>query len=182
MVSFLKKYQERLVHRHGWNVPLTCTRCGHEGLPRYDGWTPSMAARFGDRPTIYANLFCDHCGARMTEEAGAAITGMFSDPPTDTRNRRLLWGMLGVLILVPLAFAGLIWMGVQNGLWGAWAFSWLAGLALLITPVTFWFNYRIHSIRHECACGAPDYVFLGMLGRSYCYRCSSCGRLLRLRD
>jgi hypothetical protein len=74
-----------------WHVPLTCTRCGHEALPRYDGWTQCMAARFGDRSTIYADLFCDHCGE-------------------------------------------------------------------------------------------PDYVFLGMLGRSYCYRCSSCGRLLRLRD
>ena len=28
--------------------------------------------------------------------------------------------------------------------------------------------------------GNPEYSFLGLLRRSYCYRCSSCGRLLRL--
>lgn len=182
MASFLKKYRERLEHTHGWKVPLTCTHCGHEGLPHYDGWTPSTAVRFGNRPTIYANLLCEDCGESLKEEAGVKLVEMLSPQPTDTRNRRLLWNMICVLVVVPVLLAGLIWLGVQNGMWGPWAFSWLAIMGLFFPLATMWINYRIHSIRHECECGNPAYLFMGLLGRSYCYRCSSCGRLLRLRD
>ena len=52
----------------------------------------------------------------------------------------------------------------------------------LLAPTIMWFNWQIASIRCRCECGKPAYKFMGMLGRSYCYRCSSCGRLLRLRD
>jgi hypothetical protein len=53
---------------------------------------------------------------------------------------------------------------------------------LLLAPAIFWFNWRIASIRHRCACGRPDYRLMGLIGRSYAFRCSTCGRLLRLRD
>ena len=81
MVSLLKSYRERLEHKHGWNVPLTCTHCGHEGLPRYDGWTPSTAVRFGDHPTIYANVSCQKCGRTLREEAGIELVRVFSSQP-----------------------------------------------------------------------------------------------------
>ena len=53
---------------------------------------------------------------------------------------------------------------------------------LLLQPMILLFNWQVHSPRFRCDCGQPAYKFMGMLGRSYCYRCSSCGRLLRLRD
>ena len=90
--------------------------------------------------------------------------------------------MVGLLLLIPLLFAAAVWLGVPNGRWGGWAFSLLALLALFSGPAVMWCNYRIHSIRHECECGKPDYLFMGLLGRSSCHRCSSCGKLLRLRD
>ncbi len=182
MVSILKTYQQRLENKHGWAMPLTCTHCGHEGLPRYDGWTPSTAIRFGGKPTIYANVFCDQCGESLKEEAGVKLAALFTEQATDARSRRLLWNMVGLLVLIPLVFAAVIWLGVQNGWWGGWAFSLLGLLAFFFGPAVMWCNYRIHSIRHECECGSPDYLFMGLLGRSYCYRCSSCGKLLRLRD
>ncbi len=182
MTSFLKRYRERLENRHGWDVPLVCTQCGHEGVPRSDGWTPSTTVRLGDRPTVFANVLCEGCGKSLQEEAGVALKAMFSEQPVDTRNRQLLWNMVGLLLVVPTLFLGLIWLGVARGLWGAWAFSWLGLLAFFFAPVSMWINYRIHSIRHECPCGQPAYLFMGLLGRAYCYRCSSCGRLLKLRD
>ncbi len=182
MSSILAKYRERLEHNHGWQVPLICTKCGHEGVPRYDGWTPSTAIRFGDRPTIYADLYCEKCGRDLREEAEVALVDTFSQQPTDLRNKRLLWGMIVVLVVVPLLFFGGIWLGVRNGIWGPWAFSWLGVMGLLITPTIMWLNWRIASIRYECECGNPDYLFMGMLGRSYCYRCTSCGKLIRIRD
>ncbi len=182
MALFPKNYRERLEHTHGWAVPLTCTHCGHEGLPRYDGWTPSMAVRFGGRPTVYANVFCEKCGEALKEEAGGKLVDLFAEQATDARSQRLLWNMVGALFVVPLLFAALIGLGVWNGWWGGWVFSLLALLAFFLGPAVMWVNCRIHSIRHECECGNPNYLFMGLLGRSYCYRCSSCGKLLRLRD
>ncbi len=62
------------------------------------------------------------------------------------------------------------------------AFLALTGLILLLPPAIFWFNWQIHGARHRCECGQPAYVFMGLLERSYCYRCSTCGKLLRVRD
>ncbi|NLE38030.1 MAG: hypothetical protein GX621_08400 [Pirellulaceae bacterium] len=127
-------------------------------------------------------MFCENCGESLREEADVTLRGLFSQQPIDPRNRRLLRNMVALLVVVPLLLAGAIWLGVINGIWGWWAFSWLALLGFVFSPASTWFSYRIHSLRHECECGRPEYVFLGLLGRSYCYRCGSCGRLLRLRD
>ena len=182
MASILAKYRKRLEHKHGWRVPLVCNHCGHEGVPRYDGWTPSTAISFGDQPTIYADLFCEKCGQELRNEAGAMLVGIFSRQPTDMRNRRLLWLMIAVIGFLPLLLGVVVWLGVHKGMWGPWAFSWFGGLMFFITPATMWISWRIASIRNTCECGKPDYLFMGMLGRSYCYRCSACGRLLRIRD
>jgi hypothetical protein len=101
---------------------------------------------------------------------------------TLSENRRVLWSTLGLVSLLPLIGLGAIWLGVWAGLWGIWVFSLLGLSALLITPATMWCNYRIASIRQQCPCGKPDYLFMGLLGKSYCYRCTSCGTRLRLRD
>jgi hypothetical protein len=53
---------------------------------------------------------------------------------------------------------------------------------LLLQPMIFLFNWQVQSPGFRCDCGEPAYKFMGLLGRSYCYRCSSCARLLRLRD
>jgi hypothetical protein len=43
------------------------------------------------------------------------------------------------------------------------------------------FNRRVYGLKAQCACGQPAYHFMGLLGRTDCYRCATCGRLLRLR-
>jgi hypothetical protein len=86
--------------------------------------------------------------------------------------------MLGIPLLLIVGIVA----GMRLGWWGPRAFIALSGLGVLVLPAVFWFNSQVHSIRHRCECGRPDYVFMGLLGRSYCYRCSTCGRILRLRD
>jgi len=179
----MKKSRERyLEHKHGWEIPVVCLQCGREGVPRYDDWTPSAAVHFGNTPTIYAELFCKECGKNLREEAGSELVRLFSRLSTDRVNKRVVWQVVFVLAVIPLLVSAVVWFGVHRGLWGAWAFSLLSLLTLLIAPMIMWFNYQIAAIRHRCPCGSPDYIFLGLLGRSYCYRCSNCGRLLRLRD
>jgi hypothetical protein len=182
MSSLLARYNERLRHRHGWNVELACPACGVAAVPAMDGWTPSLAVNFGNSPTIYANLRCRSCGADLTGEAGKKLVELFADVPTPPANRRLLAGFVALLVGVPLVLIAGLSLGVQAGWWGYWAFQGLTLLPMLVWPLILWFNWRVASIRFECDCGKPDYYFMGLLGRSYCYRCHSCGQLLRLRD
>jgi hypothetical protein len=119
---------------------------------------------------VEALLICPHSMKRL------------SGKEKDTRNRLLLLTFIGLMVGLPLLAFAAIWAGVQLGWWGNIAYTALAGLSLLLLPNMFWFNWQVHGIRHRCECGNPDYLFMGLLGRSYCYRCSSCGKLLRLRD
>lgn len=182
MTSLLKEYGRRLERQHGWEVELVCPVCGHCGIPEYDGWTPTQIVRLGDRPTIFANVSCPNCGQDLKRTAGGKLVDLFSGVPTPARNKRLLWVFVSLIFGVPLLLFAGIWAGVQAGWWSSTAYTALAGMSLLLLPTMFWFNWQVHGIRHRCECGKPAYLFMGLLGRSYCYRCSSCGKLLRLRD
>jgi hypothetical protein len=182
MTSFLKRYREAMEHKHGWDVELECNGCGKRGIPEYRGWKPSQSVRFGAKPTIYADVACAGCGRGLKEEAGSVLVRLFSDLTVPPRNKRIIIGFIAVMAGIPLILAAVILYGISSGWWTYSAFLAFAGLPVLYMPAIFTMNYRIAAIRRECACGAPDYVFMGMLGRSYCYRCSSCGRQLRLRD
>ncbi len=180
-MSLMARYKERVQHQHGWEVELQCPQCNHEGVPEYVGWTPSSAINLGDTPTIYANLSCPQCGHDLKDAAGEKLRELFKDVSIPPRNKGLLYGLILAVVGLPLALAGIIWAGVNAGWWGEGAFVWLTLCWIVVGPAIFIFNYKVHSIRFTCECGHPRYVFMGMLGRSYCYRCS-CGKLLRVRD
>jgi hypothetical protein len=182
VISLLNKYNAAVRNTHGWRVDLFCGKCGFHGMPRYEGWVKGMDVHFADQPTIYAKFACPQCGNRLTEEAGKTLVGMFRDVPMPEKNSRIIGEFIVGLFLVPLLFAGLLVAGVQMGWWGYSAFMVLAASALFIQPLVMVMNYRIAMLRSSCPCGRPEYLFMGQLGRSACYCCSSCGRLLRLRD
>ena len=182
MLTFLKRDSQRLQHQHGWEVELRCPACGNRSLPDYTDWTPDSTIHFGTRPTIFANVCCPRCGQDLKQQAGEKLIELFSHVPTPARNRWLIALFISLLFGSPLLLCAVIWAGVQLGWWGHMAFLALTGLTLLLPPAIFWFNWQIHGVRHRCECGQPAYVFMGLLGRSYCYRCSTCGKLLRLRD
>lgn len=182
MPTFLQAYRERLEHKHGWQIELACQVCGHHSVPDSDGWTPSGAIRFGQRATIFANLSCANCGADLKSAAGEMLAEIFADVATPARNRLLLGWFIACVVVMPLLIAVGLAAGVWAGLWTARAFIALSVLPVLAAPIILWMNYAVASLRARCVCGEPDYLFMGLLGRSYCYRCSTCGRLLRLRD
>ncbi|MCL4202632.1 MAG: hypothetical protein KJ000_09060 [Pirellulaceae bacterium] len=182
MMAFFKQYNQRLQHQHGWEVELDCPVCGNHGPPDYAGWTPDSGTCFGTGSTIFANVCCPRCGQDLKQQAGEKLIELFSHVPTPARNRCLVALFIGILVGLPLLLCAVIWAGVQLGWWGHTAYLALTGLSLLLPPAIFWFNWQIHGVRHRCDCGRPAYVFMGLLGRSYCYRCSTCGKLLRLQD
>jgi hypothetical protein len=182
MASILKRYREAVEHKHGWEADLTCGGCGQRGRPEYHGWTPGHARGFGDRPTVYAKLTCASCGCGLEQEAGDEVVQLFRDVEVPAANRRVIWEFVALMVGVPLLLAALVELGARLGWWGRIGFTALALLPILLGPAILYFNYRVASLRRECPCGTPDYVFMGMLGRTYAYRCASCGRLLRLRD
>jgi len=181
-MKFLRQYQERLQLEHGWQVELGCSNCGHSALPNFRGWSPNRALCFSERPTVFANISCSNCGNDLRKEAGKRLVSMFSAVAPPPANRRLVGWFTGLLVGIPLLLLGILFTGVQADWWGYQAFVLFAALSVFVGPVVMGFNYRVASIRRECVCRRPNYIFMGQLGRSNCYRCASCGNLLRLRD
>ncbi len=145
MLTFLKQYNQRLQHQHGWTVELDCPACGNHGLPDYAGWTPDSTIHFGIRSTIFVNVSCPRCGQDLTQQAGEKLVELFSDVTAPARNRRMIALLISLLVGLPLLLCAVIWAGVQLGWWGHMAFMDLTGLPLLLPPGIFWFNWQIHG-------------------------------------
>lgn len=174
-MAILQGYREALQHQHGWEVELTCPACNHMGLPRYEGWEPNRAINFGNTPTMYARVACVSCGRDLHSVAGEKLVAMFCEVTVPRANRRMIaWFVVAVTFLValPIVAQFVLEPSFHVGSFGA----------ILVLPLIFLFNHRMASMRKCCSCGTPRYIFMGLLGRSCCYRCSSCGNLLRLRD
>ncbi|MBN1288070.1 MAG: hypothetical protein JXA49_00340 [Actinobacteria bacterium] len=132
---------------------------------------------FGDKPTIFADLTCAACGRNIEDAAGKKLVELFADARIPPENRKVFFlfalGALAapVVLLIPAIVTGIALLYL------------LPVIALtFILPSILLLNYRIASIRNRCECGKPEFLFMGLLGRAYCYRCSCCGRLLKLRD
>ncbi len=182
MISLFNKYKSAVGNMHGWKVALTCKQCKVNGLPRYEGWASDLTTAEGSRPVIYAKLACPQCGSRLTAEAGQKLAELFKKVPLLEENERIIKGFIAGLILVPAALALLLLAGAWTGWWRYSAFALLALSAVVIPLLVMNKNYRIALLRSRCLCGHADYIFMGFLDGTSCYRCSSCERLLRLRD
>jgi len=182
MIAFFKKYKEAMRLRHGWEVELECSKCGHYGIPAYDGWRSSRALSLGNTPQIYAKVSCAECGNGLKHEAGQKVVELFSEIAVPSKNKIFIAWFVACTVGIPLVLTALIYLGVRFGLWGWQSFTILSFMVILIGPAIMFFNYKISSMRRACECGTPAYIFMGLLGRSSCFRCSSCGRLLRMRD
>lgn len=173
MFSFLKKYKQVMELKHGWTVELTCPKCGKNAIPLYEGWKPNYEMNFFQKSTVYADLKCPACGADLRETAAGKLKELFLNVPLEAQNKKVLSGFILLIVLIPLLLVAIF------GKKGFFVFPFMA---IFIGPAILYFNYKIAILRKKCECGRPDYVFMGLLGRSYCHRCSSCGRLMRTRD
>jgi hypothetical protein len=169
---------------HGWDAELTCGKCGASGKPRYEGRSPSLNAGIGPGVTIYAKLACPQCGRRLTEEARRKLVDLFRDAAIPEQNRKVLRNFIAGLILVPFTLAFVLFFGSQMGWWG-WGLGtvWVLLISAVSIPLLVMHkNNRIARLPFQCDCGDPHYVFMGLLDDTQCYRCFSCGRLLRVRE
>ena len=180
-MSLISKYKERVNLKHGWEVELKCPSCAHDGLPKCCDWrTPKpteYAKNTGETPVIGAEVTCSECDHDLKERAGEKLTELFKDVPKTTIG--LLGVILAILIFSPIIVLIVLFVGMSAGWWGDWVGWWIypaMALGVAITPI---FIYMIRPIQFTCECGNPRFLFMGMLGRSYCFRCSSCARLLR---
>ena len=183
-MSLYGKYTSTVRNTHGWSVELTCSQCGRSGLPRYEGWMADVKEGGFDSPTVYAKLACPECGRRLSDEAGRNLTALFGELAVPAGNESIVQGFIAGLILVPVLLAALFIIGMQMDWWD-WEYGAVSVLlisAASIPVLVMIRNYRIALLRERCDCGKPSYLFMGLLGRTACYRCSSCGNLLRLRD
>ena len=184
MTSFLSKYKSAAVKIHGWGLELTCGQCKFSGLPRYEGWSPELSHENDNGPAVFAKLACPKCGNRLTAEAGRKLAELFKNVAVPAENEKIVKSFISGLLIFPGALAFLYFFGVQMD-WWPWGLGsiWLLLASTVFIPLLVLVtNYRIARLRDRCECGAPMYIYHGLLGRTYCFRCSSCGRLLRLRD
>jgi hypothetical protein len=178
--KLVTKYKERTNIPLGWKVELQCPQCGHDGLPKCsEGWTvkpAEYAKNTGDTPLICTDVKCSECDHDLKERAGEKLTELFKDVPKTTIG--LLGVALGVLIFSP----GIVLIGILAGMfagwWGDWVGWWIYPAMVVCLAITLTFIYITHPLIYACECGSP-FLFMGRLGRSYCFRCSSCSRLLR---
>ena len=98
------------------------------------------------------------------------------------QNHRIVKEFIAGLVIVPVTFAFVLFVGLQMGWWGNNAFGLLVLSAAMIPLLVMLKNYRIALLRSVCDCKKPAYRFLGTLQGNSCYCCSSCGRLLRLQE
>lgn len=172
-MNFFQRYKKAMEHKHGWEVELRCPHCGFQGKPEYRGWKPGNTINFGNSATIFSDLICAQCKKDIKETAAKKLVELFAPVAVPAGNKKMLIGFLALIFAVPL---------LCHALWGPKAAIFFPLALIFILPAILFFNYRIALLRQHCQCGNPQYLFMGLLGRSYCYRCSSCGRLLRIRD
>jgi hypothetical protein len=150
-------------------------------MPRYEGWSAHMAPGAGDA-TIVAKLACSVCGQRLIDEPVRELANLFAGVPLSAQNQRIIKEFIAGLVIVPVTFAFVLFVGLQMGLWGNNAFGLLLLSAAVIPLLVMVKNYRIAMLRSSCDCKKPAYQYLGTLQGTCCYCCSSCGRLLRLQE
>ncbi len=184
MMDFLRKYRKTFEHQHGWEAAVECPVCAFIAVPVFNGWTPSLSVGLGSTPKVFANLNCPKCAAPVKSAAEMKLVELFSVVAIPKSNQRMLkWYMaFGIAGLLITAGGLLHFAALRDGNTPSYLLFLLLTPALSLRPLGTWLNYAIASHCKQCACGNPAYKFMGMLGRPCCYRCSTGGQLLRLRN
>ncbi|OGW42123.1 MAG: hypothetical protein A2010_19280 [Nitrospirae bacterium GWD2_57_9] len=169
---------------HGWDIELTCTHCGFSGQPRYEGWSPSLQTNRGGNVRVYAKIACAKCGSRLTNEAGSKLVELFQGLDIPEQNKKIISRFILWLFLVPAGLAFVLFFGMQMD-WWTWGMGtvWILLVSGIALPVLVSVkNRQVAQLPSRCDCNKPHYVYLGSLDNEQCYRCFSCGRLMKVRE
>jgi hypothetical protein len=172
--------EHNLDHEHGWGLNLSCPVCGWTGVPKYTGDAAVGASMHMPTETVVsANLACYECGNDMGDAAKEKLSEMFKSVPIDKRGASLAGILMLALVLLPFVAFVVVAIGIKLGFWDRSAYLIIAALPLLIVPGFFLASSINASISLQCECG-DDFSYMGKYENSYCYRCTSCGKLTRI--
>jgi hypothetical protein len=172
------KYNDRVRILQGWEVPLHCPHCGCDTVPRSESNgidTKAVHKNPDDLPLLLSTMTCTECDHDLKDQASEKLTELFGDVP---KKRGLPSLVMGLLFALPFVVVAIAWAGVFLGWWtdfGIWLYGGLAACGLVFLTG----HYLIHPKMYSCECGNPHFLLMGAVGRSYCFRCSSCSRLRR---
>jgi hypothetical protein len=133
---------------------------------------------------IYAKIACPKCGRRLTDEAGKKLVQLFKGVDIPAENKRTITQFVIRLFMVPAGLAFVLFFGMQMD-WWSWGLAtiWILIVSAIAIPlIVFARNKQLARIPWKCGCGTPHPVFMGSLDHDQCYRCFSCGRLLKVRE
>jgi hypothetical protein len=177
-------FRADLNRSYGWDVELSCSHCTFSGLPRYEGRSPSLNTNNARNVVIHAKLACPQCGSRLTSEAGRKLIALFGDMDISERNRKILVRFITRLFLVPAVLAFVLFFGMQMD-WWRWGLGtlWVLLVSVATIPLVAYLKKKeLAGLPMECECGKPHYIFMGSIDNNHCFRCFSCGRLLKVRE
>jgi len=177
-MSLVSKYKQHVQINHGWEIELHCPQCNSNDVPAFEDGTidtKRIHKNTADIPMLCAAVTCSGCGHDLEEQAGEKLTELFSQTP-----KTLGWPsiLMGVLFFLPVLMFGIIGVGVFVGWWDGLEL-WHLGAVALCYIIFLIGHYLVHPMMYSCKCGDPKFLLMGALGRSYCFRCSTCSRLLR---
>jgi hypothetical protein len=177
-------FGSNLNRNYGWDVELSCSHCAFSGMPRYEGRSESLKTDGPADVSIYAKLACPRCGGRLTNEAGRKLVTLFRDVDISEGNKGILGRFITRLFLVPGVLAFVLFFGMQMDWWN-WGLGtlWVLLVSLASIPLVVYLkNKELADLPLQCECGKPHYVYMGSIENSQCFRCFSCGRLLKVRE
>ncbi len=169
---------------YGWDVELPCSKCKASGLPRYEGWSPSLTTSGVGAVQVYAKVACPQCGKRLTDEAAQKLAALFRDLDIPAANKQVIGKFIQRLFLVPAGLAFILFFGMQMD-WWSWGLGTIGILivsAIALPLILVSRNKQLAQFPKHCECGKPHQVFMGSLDDAACYRCFSCGRLMKIRE
>jgi len=177
-MSLISKYKEQVQINHGWEVDLKCPQCDQSGIPAFEDGTidtEKIHKNAAGIPMLCADVTCSECGHDLEAQAGEKLKELFSETPTTFGWASIL---MATLFFVPILMLGIFWVGAFAGWWQDLGF-WHLGAVVVWVAIFLIGHYLIHPMMYSCECGNPKFLLMGALGRSYCFRCSTCSRLLR---
>jgi len=182
MVSFYAGSKESSRLQYGWDCELECLKCKHIGQPKIYALKQGKILRAKKIPVLHMTLHCLACGQDLQREAESEIVKLFSDIHISKKNAKLItWNRicsvcLSFLLLLCLYFSMFTDFPIRQ------TFPSFVLISLVFIVVVKYFVYQFTLLKKACACGSTKLVFMGSLGQSYCFRCASCGTLVKIDD
>ena len=182
MVAFYDGTKESSRLKYGWDAELECLKCKHIGKPKIYALKQGRIPRAKKLPVIHVTLHCLECGQELQREAESEIVKLFSNIHISEKNTKLIiWNRicavcLSFLLLLCLYFSIFTDLPIRQ------TFPFFVLISVINIVIVKYFVYQFTLLKKTCDCGSTKLVFMGSLAQSCCFRCASCGTLVKVDD